>query len=289
MRVWHAANDAVRRRYAFDAPAFAGWLRRIPAVTAAWDAAPPSVEAADGPRPIFIVGMPRSGTSLVEHVLAAHSRVTPGGEQRLVPELLDKLGRCFPAEGYPDGLHHLGTEELRDLRQTALARLAAHFPGAHAVTDKLPGNFAHLGVLARIFPEATFIACERDPLDVGLSIYSQWFRESHPYAYRLDDIGTVLAGHRDVMAAWTDQLPDGSMHRVRYEDLVTDPEASITSVLVACALPVEPACFTPWTTARHVESASAPRVAAPITASRVGRSAAFGDALAPLQRALAVG
>jgi len=281
MAVWHAANARVRRTFAFDVDALTAQLQRLPEVCAAWRTGPVANALPPRPLPVFIVGMPRSGTSLVEHILAAHSAVRPGGEDTTIPDLLGDLRRCFPDAGYPDGLRHLGREELGDLRRHILTRLAARYPGARVVTDKLPGNFAHLGLLHRLFPEAPIVVCRRHPLDTALSIYTQWFSDHHPYAYDLGEIGRVNRACSAVLDAWHAQRPGTRMHTVRYEDLVRAPTREIERLLAACGLAPEAACFRPWHEPRHMNSGGARRLDQPITDARVNRWKVFAKALAP--------
>jgi hypothetical protein len=283
MAVWHAANKRVRRGFAFDVTALTAELERVPEVCAAWRTEPVADAVPDSPRPVFIVGMPRSGTSLVEHILAAHSGVRQGGEDTTIPDLLGDLTRCFPDAGYPDGLRHLGREDLADLRRHVLRRLASRYPGARVVTDKLPGNFAHLGLLHRLVPEAPIVVCRRHPLDTALSIYTQWFSGTHPYAYDLDEIGRVSRTCSRVLNAWQAQGPGARMHTVAYEDLVRSPTDTIGELLAACELTPEAPCFRPWEQPRHMASGGARRLEHPITDARVHRWKAFAGALAPAQ------
>jgi hypothetical protein len=147
------------------------------------------------------------------------------------------------------------------------------------VTDKLPGNFAHLGFLARLFPDAVLVDCRRHDLDTALSIYSQWFREGHHYAYDLNEIGCVLRAHADVMGVWASTLSHPAWLTVVYEDLVRAPAKTIAALLSACGLSHADPCFTPWQHVRHVSSGSARRVARPIDDDRVGRWQSYAAAL----------
>jgi tetratricopeptide (TPR) repeat protein len=286
MRAWHSANTHVRDRYSFDVTALTAWLRSVPAVAADWTAGPVREPVTHAPRLVFIVGMPRSGTSLVEQVLAAHPDVRPGGEAHTIAELIGNLARCHPDAGYPGVLPRLGEAELADLRRHVLDLIAARHPGARVVTDKMPGNFAHLGLLARLFPDAVVLACERDPLDTALSIYGQWFRDGHQYAYAMSEIGEVLRAHADVMAAWRGQLGADALVPVTYEALVSTPSATIGHLLSRCGLSHADACFEPWRHPRHVESGSARRVHQPITSARVGRWRTYPEALTPVRARL---
>ena len=281
MEAWTLANQAVRDRLSFDVDSFTQWLRRITDVCAGWSA-PLCTDPPANQRLIFVTGMPRSGTTLVEHVLAAHPTVHSAGEGDTVNTLLRDLGACFPDLAYPDLLHHLDADALRDLRRHLLDKLARSYPGASVIVDKMPGNFAHLSLLRRLLPEAVFLDCRRDSRDVGLSIFTQWFRDGHQYAYDLTEIGRVQRAYADVMAAWRAELPAEALPTVEYEALAADPSRGIAAILDAVGLSHAPACFEPWRQTRHVESGSALRVARPITAARIGRWRVHQEALKPL-------
>ena len=281
MEAWVLANRAVRDRLVFDVDSFTQWLRRIPQVSGDWPA-PPCADAPAKQRVVFVTGMPRSGTTLVEHILAAHPDVHPAGEAETVNTLLRDLGACFPDTAYPELLYRLDADTVRDLRRHLLDTLARSYPEACVIVDKMPGNFAHLGLLRRLLPEAVVLDCQRDPRDVGLSIFTQWFRDGHQYAYDLTETGRVQRAHAHVMTAWRAELPPEALHTVVYERLAADPSGEIASILDAVGLSHASACFEPWRQTRHVESGSALRVARPITAARVGRWRAHRDSLAPL-------
>ncbi len=283
MQAWRAANTRVRERFSFNVTGLTRWMQAVPEVVRAWEAPAVNDPVEGSPSMIFIVGMPRTGTSLVEHVLAAHPDVDPAGEARTVGSLIADIARCFPDATYPHVLRRLDAGALRDLRRHVLTRVACAHPGAAVVTDKMPGNFVHLGLLARLFPDAVFVTCARDPLDTALSIYTQWFREAHHYAYDMAEIGEVLRTHAEVMAAWDEQLPTANRLHIGYEDLVSVPDGVIGTLLRACGLAHADACFQPWRHGRHLDSGSARRVHQPITQDRVGRWRHHPEALEPVR------
>jgi tetratricopeptide (TPR) repeat protein len=242
-------------------------------------------------RPVLIVGMPRSGTSLVEQILASHSRVFGAGELddlgRLVEGLRETLGSDRPYPACADQIDQaaadrIATSYLDKLR--ALEPGAA--PGAARVTDKLPGNFLHLGVLAVALPQARVIHCRRDPLDTCVSCYAQSFKQPLTYAYDLTDLGHYFGQYRRLMTHWRAQLPL-ALFEVDYEDLVADQERVSRELIGFCGLEWEPACLAFHQTKRPVRTASLNQVRRPIYGSSVGRWRNFDRHLTPLKAALA--
>jgi hypothetical protein len=150
--------------------------------------------------PVFIVGMPRSGTSLVEQILASHPQVAGGGELRHVPRLVDALpAQLRTAEGYPACMRHMDGQAGRTLAGQHLERLTRLGGDALRVTDKLPVNFLHLGLIATLFPRAPIIHCRRDPRDVCVSCYTSYFRGLH-FTWDLNDLGQYYRQYERLMA-----------------------------------------------------------------------------------------
>lgn len=264
---WDAANRAIRSRFDFRMDSVETWLRRLPASLSDWSA--PAPKAAESqPQPIFIVGMPGSGTTLVEACLSGHEAVAMGGEQTILPELL--ASGEFLAR-YPEDLPHLSETDLDALRDAYLTAAARLGHEVAFVTDKLCGNFAHLGLIHRLFPEAPIVHCMRDPRDITISGFGQWFGRGHHYAYDLNEMARMAMIERDVTADWQARLPAGRITEVCYEDLVATPERVLRRVLGACGLGPRAACFNPASQPRHIETASARRVMNPLNVNRRGR------------------
>ena len=190
------------------------------------------------PAPVFIVGMPRSGTTLAEQIISAHPAAFGAGE-RLA------LGQAWHALGggeRPEAVAHIAA-----LDQGALDRAAASYltelqaPGAARIIDKMPGNFNYLGLVALMLPGAKIIYCARDPRDIGLSIFTFRFYGYHPYAHDLADLGWYIAQHERLMAHWRAVLPNPMM-TVRLEDWVADFAGTLRRVLDFLDLPYDPAC-----------------------------------------------
>jgi tetratricopeptide (TPR) repeat protein len=265
----HARNiDAVISTFSAD------FLRHLPRATHVSD------------RPVFIVGMPRSGTSLVEQILASHPQVFGAGELGDIMQLVLSLpGYLDPAAGYPRCLHKLTQDATDTLARGYLDRLEKLSGGAARVTDKMPHNFLHLGIINTLFPGARVIHCMRDPLDTCLSIYFQYFNASHAYAYNLAHIGTHYREYKRLMAHWR-QVLDIPMLEVRYEDIVTNPDKMIPGLIEFCGLEWDPGCLRFYENRRFVNTASYDQVRQPLHPKSIGRWKHYEKHLGPLKAAL---
>lgn len=221
-------------------------------------------------RPIFIIGLPRSGTTLVEQVLASHSRVHGAGELTLIPVLFDQLPtiakRPEPAVDCLDGLDHGAINELAG---RYLEQIHALDPSAERVIDKMPHNYLYLGFMRLMFPNAKVIHCRRDLRDVALSCWLTNFAQVN-WANDPDDIASRFAEYRRLMDHWRNVL-GGAVHSVDYEELVTNTEPVAHRLLAWCDLDWEPACLEFHKTKRVVRTASVSQVRQPVYSRSVGR------------------
>lgn len=196
-------------------------------------------------KPIFIVGMPRSGTTLVESILGNHQQVFAAGETTLVQSLLAEINPGLPDDLHPHFLRidylnrpgGLNKQQLQQFSQDYLQYLSDYAPGARHITDKMPHNFMHLGVLTKAFPEATIIHCVRDPIANCLSIFEQNFSPFHRYGNSLETLAGYYQGYLDLMTFWQQELGEDRILEVRYEDLVRDSAAQIQRILARIGLP----------------------------------------------------
>jgi tetratricopeptide (TPR) repeat protein len=220
-------------------------------------------------RPVFVVGMPRSGTTLVEQILAAHPRVSGAGEAMSIAALDPGMGDAQMAEA-------------------AINRLLETGGDADRIVDKTPFQFRDLGLIRRLFPNARIIHCRRDALNTGLSCFMQNFVEDYPWSCDLEHIGHFLNAYRRLMAHWREVLLGGLLE-VDYEDLTSDPEAAIRRLIDFAGLEWDSACLAFHEVRRPVLSASNWQVRQPMYASSVGRASPYGAHLDPLRRVLAAG
>ncbi|MDA0786501.1 MAG: sulfotransferase [Proteobacteria bacterium] len=236
--------------------------------------------------PVFILGMPRSGTSLVEQILASHSRVHGSGEREEMLQLADKLPvQMNDSRSYPaciDALTHDSSKDVADRFLGVLRRVAPH---AARITDKMPGNFHHVGLIATLFPNAKIIHCRRDPRDTCLSIFFGDFFGSHPYSYDLTNLGRYYRQYERLMAHWHDVLP-GRILDVKYEDLVDQQEEWSRRMVTFCGLNWEPGCLDFHKMSRNVRTRSNAQVRQPIYRSSMERWRPYAAQLEPLFAAL---
>ncbi|MDZ7668602.1 MAG: sulfotransferase [Gammaproteobacteria bacterium] len=243
-----------------------------------------STHAAGRPRPIFILGMPRSGTTLVEQILASHSMVAAGGELSTITNLA--AGMAHDGEPYPHGVRSRDSAGLSRLAAQYRKKLESISADAAHVTDKMPFNFMHLGLISVLFPDAAIIHCRRDPLDTCLSCYFTSFGERLLFASDLEALGHYYLDYRRLMAHWHAVLPQRILD-VHYEDLVSDTEQTIRTLLDWCGLDWEQDCLQFYRTDRGIRTPSRWQVRQPIYHRSVGRWRDYEAHLQPLVEILA--
>ncbi|OIO70469.1 MAG: hypothetical protein COW19_00125 [Zetaproteobacteria bacterium CG12_big_fil_rev_8_21_14_0_65_55_1124] len=237
--------------------------------------------------PIFIVGMPRSGTSLVEQILASHPQVYGAGELLYLKQAI--LRACGNAPGY-NFLKNIETfrqDDFQHLGSAYIEKLRSHSTGATHITDKLPHNFFYLGMIKIILPRARIIHCQREPLDNCLSIYKNYFSDSQRYAYQLDELGEYYHFYQALMEHWHHTLPADSIYDIQYEALVADQETQTKALLKHCALPWDEQCLSFHKTNREVKTASAAQVRQPVHQRSVHLWKRYEKHLQPLIKSLA--
>ncbi|HTQ13601.1 MAG TPA: sulfotransferase [Rhizomicrobium sp.] len=239
--------------------------------------------------PIFIVGLPRSGSTLVEQILASHSMVEGTMELHDIGQLSRGVGFWATKEGedsYPEALADLPRERFRQLGDEYLSRTRVHRRlGRARFIDKMPNNFLHAGFIRLILPDAKIVDTRRHPLGCCLSCFKQHFARGQSFTYGLEDLGRYYADYVALMAHYDKVLP-GAVHRVFYEDLVADPEAGTRRLLEFCGLPFEEGCLRFYENARAVRTASSEQVRRPIFADAVEHWQNFEPWLGPLKDAL---
>jgi tetratricopeptide (TPR) repeat protein len=280
-------NARERARIAYDEPAT---LARFDCIRATFtpELMREKSGAGDPSRvPVFVVGMPRSGTTLVEQILASHSRVFGAGEiddfAKVVPRRQDPGGAAVI---FPEVVSLLCGDDLRALGARYLDRIRAMAPAAERIVDKMPSNFSMVGLIHLALPQARIIHVRRDPVDTCLSCFSILFVGDHPYGYDLAELGRYYGAYERLMQHWRDVLPQGVMLEVRYEDVIDDIEQQARRLVAHCGLDWEEACLAFHRSPRPVATASVAQVRQPIYRSAVGRSQPYRAYLGPLLQAL---
>ncbi|TXS90685.1 tetratricopeptide repeat protein [Parahaliea maris] len=238
----------------------------------------------DSELPVFVFGLPRSGTSLVEQILASHSAVHGAGELRMVGNLCGDMERQTQ-QVFAAAFARLDASTRRRVARDLESRLRKLAPRARRVVDKMPANYLCVGMLATLFPRAKFIHCRRDALANCWSIYSTRFSEPHTFADSLSDLGAYYRRYQELMAHWDAVLP-GRIYHLDYEQLVASPAEQIPALLEAVGMDCEAACLNPELTERAVRTASSVQVREPIYTHANDRVQALGACLAPLREAL---
>ncbi|MBO0752853.1 MAG: sulfotransferase, partial [Bradyrhizobiaceae bacterium] len=237
--------------------------------------------------PVFIVGMPRSGTTLLEQVLASHSKVHGAGEvetfyQALV-KLMDRAGGTAP---FPDMVAAMSSEALRELGASYVSMIRAAAPAAERVVNKLTLNYKYVGLIHLALPNARIIHIRRDPLDTCFSCFSLAFSGEQSFTYDQGELGRYYRGYAALMEHWRRVLPEGVMIEVQYEDLVADLAGQAGNVLAHCGLAWEDACLAFHETDRPVKTASSAQVRRPLYQTSIGRWRPYEHLLQPLIKAL---
>jgi tetratricopeptide (TPR) repeat protein len=228
--------------------------------------------------PIFIIGLPRSGSTLLEQILASHSQVEGTHELSDLAEIPDRLRS---RKQYPDALSGTNVAFLAKLGQAYLDRTHKYRSGNPYFTDKNPNNFVHVGLVHLALPGAVFINARRHPLDSCLGSFKQLFAKGQAFSYDLVDIGEYFLQYERLMKHWNNVLP-GKVLDVRYEDVVADLESGVRRILEHCGLPFEEQCVRFHETERAVKTASSEQVRKPIYSSSVNLWRKYEQHLEPL-------
>jgi predicted Zn-dependent protease len=283
-------GNALRRETApYDAEETAEQVRRAKTLFTPGFIAAHAQMGNPAPDPIFVVGLPRAGSTLIEQILSSHSQVEGTMELHDIGQMVRNIGgagKKSKASAYPDALVDFPPEKFRALGEEYLARTRIHRKTAKPFfIDKMPNNFLHTGFIRLILPKAKIIDARRHPLGCCLSCFKQHFARGQTFAYSLADLGDYYARYVELMAHYDAVMP-GHVHCVFYEDMVADPETEVRKLLDYCGLPFEDSCLRFYENDRAVRTASSEQVRQPIFTQGTEHWQNFEPWLDPLKAAL---
>ncbi|MGB8622633.1 MAG: sulfotransferase, partial [Paracoccaceae bacterium] len=278
------ANDLMRKRFPYDIAERRDELAAYRAAFSDTDFTAREVKGTSDFAPIFVTGLPRSGTTLVEQIIASHSRVTGAGEVgRFVEEAAKEMdsgtGAFRPVSALSDA-------EIAAIGRRTEAWFRDRFPDADRITDKSVQSYVAIGLIRLALPDARVIVVQRDPRDTLLSIYRNIFPEGrHRYAYSLRDLGLYYRLYQEMIAFWREKLP-GGFHEIRYEELIANPENEARKLIAAAGLEWEDQCLNFHENKRQVSTLSVYQVRQPIYTSSMKAWRRYEDELGELFEAL---
>jgi tetratricopeptide (TPR) repeat protein len=236
--------------------------------------------------PIFVLGMPRSGTTLVETIIASHPEVFGAGELHDILRIANNPKPGIKSEGFPISMQGLTAADVREMGERYLENLRQHDARASRITDKMPANFMALGLIHLMLPQAKVVHVMRNPVDICLSNFTKNFNNSQLHSYDLSEMARFYVNYAKLMEHWRKVLPQGSFYDIQYEQLVADPEPETRSLIDYCGLSWDDACLSPHKTERGVKTASVTQVRQPVYTDSVERWRRYETFLQPLLDAL---
>ncbi|HTJ56140.1 MAG TPA: sulfotransferase [Devosiaceae bacterium] len=277
-----AGNRMKRATINYDGPGNRKWMASIGETFNAALVQRLGGGGASSPLPIFVLGMPRSGTTLVEQILASHADIQGAGELKFLHRIATSAG------DYPRVVQSLDRGQLTAMGRAYLSSVEPLAHGRRHVVDKMPSNFLYAGFIRLILPEARIVHCRRDPVDTCLSCYSKIFADEQSFTYDQGELGAFHRAYQDLMGHWRTVLPASHFIEVNYEDVVEDIEGEARRLLAFLGLPWDPACLEFYRTERPVRTASVNQVRQPVYRTSSGRWRSHANHLGPLLSALGV-
>ena len=289
-RAWHyyhSGNQLQRTQVQYDLNEFEARQAKIMEVFSRDFLAERAGQGCMAADPVFIVGLPRSGSTLIEQILASHSQVEGTAELPILSKIASSIGRYRRDHvQYPQAVQDLRAKDLKAYGEQYLEETRRHrSTGRPYFTDKLPNNFSHIGLVSLILPNAKIINTRRHPLDSCLGAYKQLFGQGQNFTYDMFEIAEYYRQYHAIMTHWHTALP-GKILDVHYEETVTDLEGQVRRVLEFCGLPFEEQCLRYYATERAVKTASSEQVRQPIYRGALGKWRRYEKHLGPWQEAL---
>jgi len=278
-----AANAAKRAMISYDEKSVFDLFDRIQVLFTHELIAENSGGGYSSPMPIFVLGMPRSGTTLVEQIIASHPKVRGAGELQLLDGVLASVrGQNSAIMPFPEMALSLDASLLQDIGRRYVAALRARVPKGEHVTDKTPSNYYFAGLIHLALPNAKIIHTLRDPIDTCVSCFAHLFSEGQHHTYDLGEMGGYYRRYEQLMAHWRRVFPAGRILDVKYENVVADLESEARRIIQHCELPWDDRCLAFYKTERPVRTVSAVQVRQPIYKNAIGRWRAYEEFLEPL-------
>ena len=283
---YQQANNLKRARIQHSSKGYSEFVDRLIAAYSSERFRDVDAGGSPSEAPVFVLGMPRSGTTLVEQILSSHGDVHGAGELATLGDIeLDLTMRFADKGGYPECVSALSKADLEEAASRYLQVLTARSGEAKRVTDKMPSNFARIGLIKLLMPQARIIHCTREPLDTCLSNYFHYFAVGNEFACRFEELAAYYADYRRLMAHWNSVFP-GEIIDVAYEDVVADQEATSRRLVAAIGLDWDPNCLRFHENKRAVNTFNSMQVRQPIYTRAVGRWQEYEAHLEPLIKAL---
>lgn len=233
-------------------------------------------------QPIFIVGMPRSGTTLLEQILDSHQSVFGAGEVSYLSDAIHQISQLDPGESFIDKVPELTPEKIKKIASLYTKRLWELSPESKFISDKMPANFMHIGLIYLAFPNAKIIHAMRDPIDTCFSCYARLFNDTMDMTYDLETLGRYYVFYRKIMHHWREVLPSDAILDLSYEEMVANPAEQTKRVLNFIGLPWDNQCLEFYKNERLVKTASLAQVNQPIYTTSIERWRHFAKHLHPL-------
>jgi hypothetical protein len=244
-------------------------------------------EGLEDDRPVFIIGMPRSGSTLVEQILSSHPDVYGAGEVKYLSRALGQLRDRFPSlPKFPQMMEKITPAQLDIVAKNYLNALSAGGGDAKRITDKLLTNYFFVGFIHLLYPKAKFVNTQRDPVDTCLSGFTKLFKDDMPHSYDLAELGRYYGKYRELIEHWHNVLPEGVLTTVQYENVVADTEKEAKALIEFIGLDWDPKCVDFHKSDRPVKTASVAQVRQPIYKTSVKRWKKYGEGLKPLIEAI---
>jgi hypothetical protein len=275
-------NRFKRASITYDSARTAAWLKSIAEVFTPELIGQFAGVGAPADLPVFVLGMPRSGTTLIEQILSSHPQVTGAGELSALRQTVAVAGT------YPDLMNTFTRDDARRLGETYLARTRALAGNSARLIDKMPVNFLYAGLIPLILPGARIVHCRRDPVDTCLSCYSKLFTGEQAFAYNQTELGEFYRSYESLMAHWRAVLPADRFIEVDYEDVVDDFGTEARRLVAFADLPWDDACLNFHENRRVVRTARVNQVRQPIYRTSKGRWRQYAEHLGPLLASLGI-